>query len=187
MSDLKLGQLITDENAKRDAIHIAVAPVIAGELLRPGNHIGLTGDDGRTVGAVDNPIGIVDPFLQKSVIRKGEKFWMFLYPQTVTSLQHAWEHPSFPAETPTVKAHFPPAEAVEAMEKLIASAGRYHDYNSVMTDADVWFLVGRKTEDSDYDFSLEDADWKIFWELYGKIRGVSVPENKRKSFYVCCL
>ena len=38
--DVKLGSLI-DGPAQRDAIHIAVAPVVAGEPLLPGQHGGL--------------------------------------------------------------------------------------------------------------------------------------------------
>jgi hypothetical protein len=39
----KLGRLIGGDNVQRDAVHIAVAPVIAGETLKPGTRIGFTG------------------------------------------------------------------------------------------------------------------------------------------------
>lgn len=100
MTDVKLGQL-PDQHAQRDAIHIAVAPVEAAEDLEPGQHVGLLaqlGHSDRLAGlwasACAPHIGIVDPFLQVPV-RKGQRFWLCLYPQTVTSIRHDWTHPKF--------------------------------------------------------------------------------------------
>ena len=75
-----LGQLIVTGDRRRDAVHIAVAPVTATESLQPGQHVGLAspGDTDR-VGPSDSPIGIVDPYLTDCV-EPGERFWLFLYP-----------------------------------------------------------------------------------------------------------
>ncbi len=86
-----IGKIITTPQ-ERDAIHIAVAPMTAAELLQPGQHVGLTHDG--AAGFSNDPIGVVDPFL-KTVVRKGAKFWLFLYPNTITSLRHEWIHPAF--------------------------------------------------------------------------------------------
>lgn len=94
--EVKLGQLITEE-AGRDAVHVAVAPVIANERLQPGQDIGLV-EGQEVVGVVDDPIGIVDPFLKNPVV-KGQRFWLFLYPNTITSLRHEWTHQSFSTES----------------------------------------------------------------------------------------
>lgn len=93
MSDtLKLGNLVSPDNhGKRDAVHVAVAAVEAGENLKPGNHVGLSAD-GKAV--IKQGIGIVDPFLKVNV-KKGDKFWLYLYPGSITSLEHKWSHPSF--------------------------------------------------------------------------------------------
>lgn len=88
-----LGTIITEGG--RDAIHLAVEPVIAGEQLRPGEHIGII--DGKAYSVVEKHLGIVDPFLGKSVL-PGEKFWLIVYPRQITSLRHVWEHPDFPEE-----------------------------------------------------------------------------------------
>lgn len=91
-----LGTII-DDTAARDAIHLGVLPVIAGENLFPGEHILLKhGKACRTYDSTEG-LGIVDPFLTAPIAR-GERFWLIVYPRTITSLRHVWEHPSFPSE-----------------------------------------------------------------------------------------
>ena len=84
-----LGTII-DENEKRDAIHLAVCPVVAKEKLHPGQDVGA---DGTT----KEPVGIVDPFL-KQVVLPGQYFWLVIYPRQINSLRHVWSHPAFPDE-----------------------------------------------------------------------------------------
>lgn len=86
-----LGTII-GENEKRDAVHLAVEPVVAGEFLEPGMHVGFLPNG--TVGVTDKLIGIVDPFLQLSIC-EGERFWLIVYPREITSLCHMWTHPAF--------------------------------------------------------------------------------------------
>lgn len=97
MKDSTLGSLI-DSTAKRDAIHIAIAPVVASAVLIPGQHVGFTASNQETVGPSAVPIGIVDPFLTNSVL-KGERFFLCLYPKSITSLRHEWTHPAFLTES----------------------------------------------------------------------------------------
>jgi hypothetical protein len=97
-----LGHLITNSDRRRDAIHIAVAPVTAAERLTPGQHVGFVqAGDTELVGPAENLIGIVDPFLREEV-QPGQRFWLFLYPNTVTSLRHVWTHPAFVPKVPSV-------------------------------------------------------------------------------------
>ena len=98
MENLKLGQII-DGKQHRDAIHIAVAPVEAAEDLEPGQRIGLLAD-GRASGKPHVAVvGIVDPFLQSTVLC-GQRFWLWLTPYTITSLRHDWTHPAFEGGKP---------------------------------------------------------------------------------------
>ena len=86
-----------EEAYERDAIHFAVVPVTANESLKPGQHIGFTEGGYQVTAAPSLPykhIGIVDPFLSKP-LKKGDRFWMILYPNTITGLKHVWSHPSF--------------------------------------------------------------------------------------------
>ncbi len=98
----KIGKLI-EGHAYRDAIHVAIAPVEAAERLSPGDHVALTTDDGRACWTVERGVGIVDPFLLGDV-REGERFYIFLYPGTVTSIRHSWTHPEFKAKVPNGQA-----------------------------------------------------------------------------------
>ena len=92
---VRLGELC-DGTSKKDAIHIAVIPVTALENLEPGTHVSVTVDGyARKSGKT---IGVVDPFL-KQMVRVGQHFYLCMYPNTVKSLRHEWEHDSFP-ETP---------------------------------------------------------------------------------------
>ena len=90
-----LGKLIEDGDRRRDAIHIAVAPVTAASDLIPGQRVGFVSNtDRELVTETDETIGIVDPFLTEPV-KAGERFWLFLYPNTIQSLRHVWTHPAF--------------------------------------------------------------------------------------------
>lgn len=94
-----LGTIHTREEF-RDAIHLGVEPVEAGEHLNPSEHIGI-GPDGKAYSSVDSRVysnikalGIADPFITRS-INPGEKFWLVVYPRQITSLRHVWTHPDF--------------------------------------------------------------------------------------------
>jgi hypothetical protein len=107
-----LGEVI-DETQKRDAIHLAVEPVTAGQRLAPGQHVKFNAE-GEAVAAFGDGIGIVDPFL-RVLVEVGQNFWLVVYPRQISSLRHVWEHPSFPpsgetqvtlTETPEITAKF---------------------------------------------------------------------------------
>lgn len=94
-----LGTIHTKQE-KRDAIHLGVEPVTTKDMLLKGQYLVWHDMDKRIVKATfdndPNAIGIVDPFLDKSV-DAGEWFWLILLPRQITSLRHVWEHNSFPS------------------------------------------------------------------------------------------
>lgn len=98
--DVRLGKLIDDEkNPKKDAIHVAIIPLIAGQELYRGHKIKLkfnTLDVALDAEYDDeNAFGIVDPFLSDYYVPEGKKFYGLLFPGTVTGMRHEWQHPLF--------------------------------------------------------------------------------------------
>lgn len=92
-SQFLIGKLV-EGRGDPDAIHVATMPVTAAETLRPGQHIGFK-DEYRVTAAPVSPyklLGIVDPFLTADVA-EGQRFFMLLYPNTITGLRHVWTHP----------------------------------------------------------------------------------------------
>lgn len=95
MEKIELGQLIFG-NGYRDAVHIAIEPVITGEDgLRPGEHVSIRDGKIYSSDSNDSNVGIIDPFLRIPHLSKGEKCYILLYPNTITSIRHHWSHPKF--------------------------------------------------------------------------------------------
>jgi hypothetical protein len=94
----KVGKLL-DSSSGRDAIHFALAPVIATCELVPGQDIGVW--NGVRAHPGEPFVGIADPFLKENP-RKGDRFWCFLYPGSITNLRHIWQHPAFTIKVPEV-------------------------------------------------------------------------------------
>lgn len=91
MSEVKLGTP-PPKDAQRDAVHVAIFPCIAGQKLKPGQHVKI--DGGKAYSAKDDAVGIVDPFLRESVAN-GVRMYVCLYPASVIGMRHHWQHPAF--------------------------------------------------------------------------------------------
>lgn len=90
----------------RDAIHLAVEAVVAGNSLTVGQKIGIIAGvafpAGMDMDLVESGLlgkvpyhGIVDPFLPRGPVT-GESFWFVMAPRVVKSLRHVWEADGFP-------------------------------------------------------------------------------------------
>lgn len=177
-----LGQILQTE-AERDAIHIAIAPVIAAHSLRPGDHVGLN-ESGEADNLTENDIGVVDPFL-KAPVRRGQRFWLFLYPNTITSLRHEWMHPTFggPQQPTTISRE----DHIEKSRTWITE----HAFTLGLTDDVLIQNAERWLEDQDYTVQRDSQRWRDnfnateFWHHYEVVTGKIVPEDKKQSFYCC--
>ena len=168
-----LGTII-GEGQGRDAIHLAVEPVVAGTLLSPGEDVGFLPDG--TVGVCEKALGIVDPFLEDTV-KPGERFWLVVYPRQITSLRHVWSHPAFPESD--VKGPPVDASVSEAwLRKFCAHVGC--DYEYVMEQ------INRKADDLSYLSSGTSSDGEIpdeFWDHIEIVLGRRVTQ--RPTYFSC--
>jgi len=98
-----VGQLLDPtKRHHRDAIHVAILPVVAAEALVPGQLIGLwehrPPNNTVLVGQATQVLGIVDPYLTCKTVEKGQLFYMFILPNTITAQRHEWTHPVIDTE-----------------------------------------------------------------------------------------
>lgn len=175
-----LGTII-DERAGRDAIHLAVEPVIAGFDLVPGQDVGI--DEG--VAKPRRPfLGIVDPFLTKTV-KKGERFWLVVYPRQITSLRHVWEHPAFADETRIAGQGESIKERSETWLREFINRSDCPPYEEVIAKA----LNNNETWSSEYlHFNDMDAHGEIppeFWDHVEVVTGVKIEARNRAEYFSC--
>lgn len=168
-------------NAVRDAIHIAIAPVIANEGLKPGEHIGFALGSTTHMERSDSPIGIVNPFGKRVV--KGESFYLCLYPDTVTDMKHHWSHPAFSA-APADTNPFSPATKAVSEAWLISFCKRY----GLSMD---YLLRGLASEYPGlcvYEDSVDDgySEQEDLWKHYQIFTGNEVSEVKKDNLLFRC-
>lgn len=184
MSDTTVGQLV-NEGAERDAIHVAIAPVIAGERLSPGQHIGVVNEQ-ALAGAPH--IGIVDPFLAAPVF-KGERFYLFLYPKTVTAMRHHWAHPAFGETTQHTFTRS------ELWLREFADRYSFGGYNGT-PEENFTALMGRLSEAAEGRESCAvacgtslysgEVDLSELWDHYADFTGKQVCSDAREKLSFSC-
>lgn len=174
-----LGTII-DDKQKRDAIHLAVEPVIAGEELEPGCHITVRAGVAMKT-AVGAGLGIVDPFLTVTV-KKGKRFWFVMYPRQVRSLRHVWTHQAFPDDTIIAETS---DLAKEEARAFIASVARGLGVGSedLIDNADYYVESGEYWVEGGRFEGQRVPD--EFWTHYETLTGKKVPDDKRHSFLSC--
>lgn len=203
--------MIHEYDEHRDAIHLGVEPIEAGETLKAGQHIGI-GSDGKAYIAVESyikAVGIVDPFLT-TIVKQGERFWLVVYPRAITSLRHVWEHPDFPItnETRPKELTKEQQETVDMIRNTPAHRARqeieaFAESISSEEDSD-WFRGITVSADELIDKMLEvgtsKSEWlSDYWSNGSQFEGVYIPDNiwdavetiknvkldNRESFFSC--
>lgn len=198
-----LGTMI-GPNEKRDAIHLAVIPVIAGCNLEPGEHVRLDGE-GLAVRGSENEadgepmaIGIVDPFIKRvwrhgvsyGTIKPGDRFWLVIYPRVITSLRHVWTHPLLPDENADLKAQVFDARE-ESRKWLEAFAQRLFSYEPSHWDSGepisrFDYLIAGAEEGgfgSDIEYGEGCQPTEEFWMHFERYTGRKV--TKRPGHFRC--
>lgn len=183
MTDIVLGKLI-DSPQERDAIHVAVVPLIAGEDLYCGTRFKLA--FGTTDVALKGnynekeAIGVVDPFLSdRIIIRKGQQFWGLLFPGTVTGMRHHWRHPSF-ENIPVAKN--------EHEQWLRTFCDKYNFDFDELIEAGIGvneYVVARG-KDLHSSKELETGEETLFWEHLEGYTGRKFDLNHRQKLEWSC-
>ena len=185
--DTLIGQLIEPAEGpkQRDAVHIAVAPVIAACKLKPGQRIGFCkGSTERVTYLPDKGfIGIVDPFLMAPAVLKDDQFWMFLLPRTITSLRHNWTHPAFPVTIMTGS-----LDEERAIHWITEFADVINQpYDQLMAAAHLYATTGDYTS-ADNNESYNDvahSRWQLFWHYYRILTGEGPVDPDTGAFFSC--
>lgn len=193
MADPQFGRLVpADFPDERDAIHIATAAVFAHENLNPGDHVGFVTKEHDIMGRSEiAPVGIVDPFLPKGV-KKGERFWVFLYPGTIQSLRHSWSHPSFDLRQQLIR-KIEESPAKQRMKAFAESLSEGSDYDgntySVVTLEELIDRATAHVKRGDYwseggRFEGQDI-YPNFWDDFSELTGLVVDDANQYSFFSC--
>ncbi len=200
MSDsAKLGH-VHDTPQGRDAVHVAIAPAVAAQILAPGDHVGLVPGSSEEVMQPNDTvqaIGIVDPFIRQRFVNVGDRFFVFLYPQTITGLRHVWTHPAFP------DAIAQPVAATRAASELwlrqFCANNSCPDYEVLIAGASGQKLPKpswAEDEDDNYyhcrlddeylHFGGTDAHGEIPDELWGHVENVTGRQLSIRPKYFSC-
>jgi len=200
-----LGSIHT-HSEQRDAIHLAVEPVIAAHKLKIGEDIGIK--DGKAVSHKYSKnrdvklLGIVDPFL-KNDVEEGQSFWLVIYPRQITSLRHVWSHPDIvdmkDVEVIKEKVLTEKEKAYKWISDYASELSGHHGYDDEDQYADI-------SAEELIETALTHVDNKSKWGgdylVYGGLlEGVytsgefwdnlaiylerDIPEEKRNNFFSC--
>ena len=179
-----------DIDAERDAVHVAVVPAVAAKAIARGQHVGVEiGDDGVvTASSMLKPhVGIVDPFIPEAVIDAGARFYLVLYPDTVTGMRHHWQHPAFATAgaPPAAPEPTPPNDD----DALIADIAAKCD----VTVSRLLDVAREYAESKEYEFdnsetykAVTEDEWRAFWAAFARKTGTPSPEWPYAPFTCSC-
>lgn len=153
-----LGKLIGPEE-RRDAIHLAVIPMVSPVDVSRGDFVAA---DGHPCAEKD-AVGIVDPFLPGEYfeVKEGQTYWLVLKPRRITSLRHVWSDPAFGDVSevygPPPKPNFTKQEAENKLRALADSwdGPSYESFLRIVT-GDVY------DAGDGYDYERIDKDFMFF-------------------------
>lgn len=184
--NLFLKKLTDEDVGVRDALHIAVIVAKVREPVWPGDHVGIKNIGGTYyVSCSIRPhVGVVNPFEKDKIY--DDTCLLLLYPGTIKSLRHEWEHDAF---SDNEKCKFSTEIKWENIhEKWITEWAESYG----MSFAEVVGYGKRYVEFDDYvnhgprfeAESVPDEFWTHYNELDG-IKGTKYENNEGGSFFTC--
>src|SRR4051812_22292017 len=173
--------MIIDGKQRRDAIHLAVEPVVAGERLQPGARITVVGGVAHSADD-EEALGIVDPFLINPG-RKGQRVWFVMLPRMVHSLRHVWTHPAFQDEAGTSASQPAPAADKAASERWLHE---FCDRSDCPSYEEVMGAVAAECGDEYLHFDDRSAHGEIPPEFWVHVEVVLGRKLKNHPTYFSC-
>lgn len=183
-----IGQILTEEQITRDAIHIAVFSATSTEKVYPNEDVGIVGHEhGTDLYFVSSSTekgfcGKVDPFLRNPVL-PGKIFLVFLYPNTITGMKHIYSHPHLDNWDESVDTEM--KKAKDYLMRAVGSLG-FNSYDELRD----W--VGDIFQGYDEDCLHTDSgsEWmnensEEFWKNYEMVYG-SRPREVPKYYRCAC-
>lgn len=180
---------------KKDAIHIALMPCVAGQKLHPGDHVGLK-PDGKMYRRGIKESGIVDPFLEETV-ETGERFWLFFYQNSITGLRHEYDHPDFPNESVEKGTEESLSYEQKYLNKVAEKLGfSYPELREVVLtyvqgdDKISYCLVSDEFEIEDGDSRLEfwnghcRPEYSEFWKCFEKVENIEIDKRLMEDAWI---
>lgn len=202
-----LGTVHNVPEGTRDAIHIAGRSCKAAQILAPGMQVGRYRDGRYGPSRETKMLGIVDPFLDPdSFILENQVFWLMIFPRTITSLRHEWQHPDFPADLTAEQ-----ITAEKIVTQKVQAEAEARDHVEKATEAEEWLLGFWPYINCDsYEHMMKIADdfvesgchlveggrWENarsvlsdnedkFWDSYEIVRGVKLTGDQRGGIFCC--
>lgn len=174
------------EYVERDAIHIAVLPVVLGppvlDIYLSGDPVRFIGDSTILVTQCDehdsNSIGIIDPFI-KEPPKEGDRVFVFMYPGTITGLRHQWSHPMVNDDT-TPRSDLSALRRVSELWLREFAARWCFDYDELIRDA---ASSGHRVLCAGRDMygDLSDSEKAMFWNHLSLVVGKVIDEEHREA------
>lgn len=176
---INIGSIILDE-ADRDAIHIAIFPLTAIERLCRGYYVKLAVSKFEAIRCTDrhDAIGIVDPFLECEHVEKGERFWCFLFPNSITGLRHHWTHPAFDTGPDVHKKWL-----LEFCDKWKFDCDELLEAATSDVGYRYATAYGRDLHDKS---QLDEGEYELFWYHIEKFIGQKFDEAHREGLQWTC-
>ena len=164
---------------------MAIFPAIAGHTMRPGESVDIVEGEAHTL-PLGKGCGIVDPFLDRDAVHKGDRVYICLYPNTITNMIHHWQHPDFDDETPVREID---SAAVQRSKTSLAAMADHIDlsYDDLMDRAarcaedDGGYISAGDDSASEY----MNGNKHEFWRHYEIVTGSLVSDAVRDTYFSC--
>ena len=180
----KIGEVLSGPGDK-DAIHIAVVPVLLGEDFDggvAGHPVRIVG--GKAYRANYGAIGILDPYLTNYFLGEGSWVYMFLNPGSITDLRHEWTLAAFddnkdPNPIPRLN-----EESVNWLTNFADDLGASYDWLVIQCkDA---LESGEEEPYITFGHDIHEYSTAEFWNHFKKATGWKVDIRKAKKIYFSC-